>query len=100
MKKPTPMIRKYEGESLFLNPYTKEMKAFDSIVFQKRDGNYISDAYRNDIDIVARAITGLAELKYFLDPNTLCRICGTKGYEILDILKTNETIRRLLEEEE
>lgn len=94
------MIRKYEGESLFLNPYTKEMKALDSIVFQKRDGNYISDAYRNDIDIVTKAIMDLAELKYFLNPNTLCRICGMKGYEILDILKTNETIRRLLEEEE
>lgn len=30
----------------------KSKEAFESIIFQKRDNGYISDAYRNDIGIV------------------------------------------------
>lgn len=34
----------------------KYIEAFENIIFQKRDNGYISDAYRNDIDIVYEAL--------------------------------------------
>ena len=88
-----------DKETLFLNPITEEMKAFDTIIFQKRDGNYISDAYRNDIGIVADSLEVLANFREMLDPNTLCRICGAMGYEIIEIMKRNTAIKKWLEDE-
>ena len=41
----------------------KYIEAFENIIFQKRDNGYISDAYRNDIDIVYEALYKLEKLK-------------------------------------
>ena len=77
---------------------TKE--AFESIIFQKRDNGYISDAYRNDISKVDKALTVLKEFERMLDANTLCRICGVTGYKIIDIFKSNSIIKNWLENSE
>lgn len=41
----------------------KYIEAFENIIFQKRDNGYISDAYRNDIDVVYEALYKLEKLK-------------------------------------
>ena len=41
----------------------KYIEAFENIIFQKRDNGYISDAYRNDIDVVYEALEILEILK-------------------------------------
>lgn len=41
----------------------KYIEAFKNIIFQKRDNGYISDAYRNDIDVVYEALNKLEKLK-------------------------------------
>ena len=42
---------------------SKGLDALDSIIFQKRDGGYISDAYRNDISIVRKDLIKLDKIE-------------------------------------
>ena len=72
------------------------IEAFENIIFQKRDNGYISDAYRNDIDVVYEALHKLEKLKNeeieFVNNNK------NKEYIQNDIELTNKLVEETMEE--
>ena len=84
--------------ALFPNPSTKEKRAFETIIFQNRDNGYISDAYRNDIDVVCNGLNILHALQNKLENNTLYRVFPFETAKAIEnYLKNDEDIKEWLE---
>lgn len=88
----------HEGCHCVRNQRTKEKEAFETIIFQNRDNGYISDAYRNDIDVVCKGLNILHALQNKLENNTLYRVFPFETAKAIETyLKNDEDIKEWLE---
>lgn len=50
-----------------------------------------------DVNIIKKDLEVLNEFRNMLDANTMCRLVGFKGYEIINVFKSNSIIKEWLE---